>query len=61
MHCDFTGETIPAHSSVVNDNLVFEVNEFISDHTQLYMTDLKDLKFEYEVTCIVFTDGTQKN
>ena len=60
IQCDFTGQIIPAHSSVEYNDLVLEVNEFMPTHTKLYTTDYKDLKFDYDVTCIVFTDGTEK-
>lgn len=32
MGCDFTGEDIPYGATVVNDELSFECNEFISEH-----------------------------
>ncbi len=58
--CDFTGHTIPAGETVVNDDLSFEINEFINEHMKLYTTAYEDLKSEYTVTQIVFTDGTVK-
>ena len=58
--CDFTGHTIPAGETVVNDDLSFEINEFIDEHMKLYTTAYEDLKSEYTVTQIVFTDGTVK-
>ena len=58
--CDFTGHTIPAGETVVNDDLSFEINEFIDEHMNLYTTAYEDLKSEYTVTQIVFTDGTVK-
>ena len=57
--CDFVGDTIPAHQSI-SVELQFEVNEFMNDHMKLYNTEFKDLKCEYTVTKIVFTDGTVK-
>ena len=58
--CDFTGHIIPAGETVVNDDLSFEINEFIDEHMKLYTTAYEDLKSEYTVTQIVFTDGTVK-
>ena len=55
---DFTGQTIPANSSVVFDELGFDINQFVNEHVKVYSTDLEDLQFEYEVTSIVYTDGT---
>ena len=55
---DFTGQTIPANSSVVFDDLGFDINQFMDDHVKVYSTNLEDLQFEYEVTSIVYTDGT---
>ena len=58
--CDVTGHAIPAGETVVNDDLSFEINEFINEHMKLYTTAYEDLKSEYTVTQIVFTDGTVK-
>lgn len=58
--CDFTGQTISAKQSITVDDLSFEVNEFIDENVEFYTTEFKDLKFEYEVSKIVFTDGTMK-
>lgn len=60
MGCDFVGQTIPAKQIIVEDELVYEVNQFSDSDVQFYTTDFEDLKFEYEVTQIVFTDGTKK-
>ena len=58
--CDFTGETIAAGATITNDDLSFECNEFISEHMKLFNEDYKDLKFNYIVKQIVFSDGTIK-
>lgn len=60
MGCDFVGQTIPSNQTATEDELVYEVNQFIDTDMQFYTTDFEDLKFEYEVTQIVFTDGTVK-
>ena len=58
--CDFTGETIGAHTTVTNDDLSFECNQFMDDHMKVFNTDYRDLNFEYTVKTIVYTDGTVK-
>lgn len=60
MGCDFTGQVIPSGQTVTEDKMTYEVNEFNDNDTKFYLTDFKDLKFEYTVTQIVFTDGTVK-
>ncbi len=57
---DFTGQAIPANSSAVFDDLGFDINQFMDDHVKVYSTNLEDLQFEYEVTSIVYTDGTKE-
>ena len=59
--CDFTGETIPAKSTVTNDSLSFECNEFIDAHMKFFSEEYKDLQFIYNVKQIVFVDGTIKS
>ena len=56
--CDFTGQKITANKSVTFDNLGIDINEFMDDHVKLYNEDFSDLKFEYSVTSIVYSDGT---
>ena len=56
--CDFTGKKIPANKSVTFDNLGMDINEFMDDHVKLYNEKFSDLKFEYSVTSIVYSDGT---
>ena len=58
--CDFTGQTIKPNETIINDSLSYECNSFVSEDNKLFNTDYKDLKFVYEVTQIVFTDGTVK-
>lgn len=58
--CDFTGQIIKSKQSITEDELGFEVNPFIDEDMKFYNTDFKDLKFEYIVHQIVFTDGTVK-
>ena len=58
--CDFTGEIIPAGTTVTNDDLSFECNEFMSEHMKIFNENYKDLQFIYVTKQIVFTDGTVK-
>lgn len=58
VRCDFTGHTIQPNEVYVDDELSFEINEFMDEDMKLYNEDYSDLNFEYEPTAIVFTDGT---
>lgn len=58
--CDLTGYEIQPGETYIDKDMSLEINEFMSDHTKLYNTDFKDLKFDYEVNTIMFTDGTSK-
>ncbi len=56
INCDFTGQTIPVNESVTVEGLGMDINPFMEDHSKLYQEDFSDLKFEYEITNIVY-DG----
>lgn len=58
--CDLTGYEIQPGETYIDKDMSLEINEFMSDHTKIYNTDFKDLKFDYEVNTIMFTDGTSK-
>lgn len=55
---DFTGQTISAGGSIYVSGLGIDINQFMDEHVQLYNTNYDDLNFEYEVTSIVYEDGT---
>ena len=55
---DFTGQTIGANSSVTFSGKGIDINQFMDEHVKVYNTDYGDLKFEYKVTAIVYSDGT---
>lgn len=55
---DFTGQTISANGSITVSEMGFDINQFMDDHVKIYYTDYEDLNFEYEVTSIVYSDGT---
>ncbi len=59
--CDFTGNTIPTHGSVTIDGLGVDINRFIDEDVKLYSEDYSDLIFEYEITTIVYTDGSSES
>ena len=40
------------------DDLGMDINQFMDAHVIFYTTDFADLKFDYEVTAIVYADGT---
>lgn len=58
--CDLVGHTILPNETYLNEDLALEINQFMDDHMKLYNTDFSDLKFEYTVETIMFTDGTTK-
>ena len=58
--CDFTGQTIPAKQTITDIGLFFVINQFISEHMKFYITAFIDLKFDYTVSQVVFTDVTIK-
>lgn len=57
-NCDFTGQTIKASSSGSYSDIGMDINEFIDEQKKLYSEEFSDLKFKYEVTKIVYVDGT---
>lgn len=61
LNLDFTDEVIPKNSSITVTDVGLEVNQFMDEHMELYNTKLASLLFEYEVSLILFTDGTQKS
>lgn len=61
INCDFTGNSIPANQSISVNELGMDVNQFIDRHVKFYNTDFSDLNFEYEVTNIVYDDGSSMN
>lgn len=58
INCDFTGNSIPVGKSIMVDDLGMDINQFFDNEVKLYNTDFNDLKFEYEVTNIVYDDGS---
>jgi tetratricopeptide (TPR) repeat protein len=58
IECDFTGQIIQPGQTYTEKDLSFECNEFIDSHMKLFNTDYSDLVFNYDVTSIVFSDGT---
>ncbi len=58
MGCDFTGHTINVGETVTINELVFECNQFIDEHMKLFNTDFSDLQFSYDISNIVYTDGS---
>ena len=59
-NCDFTGKTISANSIETFSGIGFDVNQFMDDHVKVFNENFNDLIYEYEVTKIVYTDGTQE-
>lgn len=61
INCDFTGNSIPVGESITVDDLGMEINQFMDSHVKFYNTDFSDLQFEYEITNIVYDDGSSMN
>lgn len=59
IECDFTGHTINSGETYRESDLCFECNEFVDEHMKLYNTDYSDLKFQYNISKIVYSDGTK--
>ncbi|WP_051525747.1 hypothetical protein [Butyrivibrio proteoclasticus] len=59
--CDFTGNVIPAKSSIDVSGLGFDINEFLDYHVKLYNTALEDLIFSYEISNVIYADGSAKS
>lgn len=55
---DFTGQTIGVNDSITVSGMGIDINQFMDDHVKIYNTNFDDLKFEYEITSIVYSDGT---
>lgn len=60
LNCDFTGKTIPANDNRTYEGIGFDINQFMDNHVKVYNEKFEDLIFEYEVTKIVYSDGTQE-
>lgn len=58
---DIIGEDIPANGFITQKDYGLEINEFVDTHMKLYDTDYDDLKFEYKVKQIIYTDGTTES
>jgi Uncharacterised protein family UPF0547. len=59
LEADFTGISIKPQKSYREDRLSFECNPYIDEHVKLYNTAFKDLQFQYNITSIVYSDGTK--
>lgn len=60
LNCNFTGQTISANSKATFKGIGLDINQFMDDHVEVYNEDFEYLIFEYEVTKIVYSDGTQE-
>ncbi|HZJ99933.1 MAG TPA: hypothetical protein VFC79_08005 [Tissierellaceae bacterium] len=56
--CDLTGNEVGPGEKFTEDQMVFEINEFIDSHLKIYVTDFSDLIINYEINQVLFTDGT---
>ena len=58
---DLTGETIYSGQTVTYSGYGLDVNEFMDKHMKFYNTDFSDLQFRYEISKIVYGDGTTES
>lgn len=58
LNCDFTGLTIKPGETFTKNGMSFECNQFVDKDWKLYNTEYQDLEFIYEMSSVVFTDGT---
>lgn len=52
---------VPAKQTVVERGNGVDINQFMDDHIKLWSTDFDKLKSTFEVSTIIFNDGTQIN
>jgi hypothetical protein len=50
---------VPAKQSIVERNVGVDINHFMDDHMKLWNTDFDKLKSNFEVSTIIFKDGTK--
>lgn len=58
INSDITGQTINVNDTVTIKNLGCACNEFIEEQMKVFSTDFSDMQFIYDVSKIVYTDGT---
>ncbi len=56
INCDFTGQTINPGETVENDEMGYEVNEFIDTDVKIWNERFDDLKISYLVNAVVYAD-----
>lgn len=56
--CDFTGQTIKPGETYTESDLSYECNEFNDEDMKFFNTNYSDLQFVYDITSIVYEDGT---
>ena len=57
---DITSEIIPVGQTVTINDYGFNINSFMEEQKKLFDTAYDSLIFEYEITQIIFTDGSTK-
>lgn len=58
INCDFTGNIIAPGEVYIKKGLVYECNQFNDDDMKLFNTQYSDLSFIYNISNIVYEDGT---
>lgn len=57
---DFTDGTIKAGESRKFKNMGVDINQFFDSDVKLYNTNYEDMIFAYEISTVVYTDGTRE-
>ena len=60
-NCDFTGQTVWSQQTCTYTDKSYEINQFIDKDVKFYNTNFQDLVFRYEITQIVYGDGTSES
>lgn len=55
---DIASTPIPVNGYIEENGFGIEINQFMDDHMKVYNTTYENLIFEYEVTKVLFSDGT---
>lgn len=58
INCDFVGTIIQPQETHTVSELSLECNEFMDEHMKFYDTEYKDLQFVYNISSIVYEDGS---
>ena len=55
---DITSEIIPVGQTITIEDYGFNINSIIEEQKKFFDTEFENLIFEYEITQVIFTDGS---